>query len=115
MIEQLAAALACLLPQERRDELRERKAPAAEVIRCFERHHITLHAFGGADKWWNLHPMLKAEHRERSRGDTSIAFKAKRLDERWGAFMRAIDAGRKPRPAPKWKWPARKMANRRRP
>jgi hypothetical protein len=28
--------------------------PARQVVALFELHHNVLHAFGGADLWWNL-------------------------------------------------------------
>ncbi len=77
--EKLAAALACLLPQEQGDDLRARKVSAAEVIARFEIHHIIFHAIGGTDAWWNLDPKIRAIHREKSRRDTSIVAKVRRL------------------------------------
>jgi hypothetical protein len=82
--EQLAAALACLLPQAQRDELRAAKVPAKAVIRLFSPDHIGLHCFEAKDrdKWHNLTPMLRGPHKEKSRRDTTIAAKVKRLRER---------------------------------
>jgi hypothetical protein len=77
--QKLAAALACLLPQKLRDEVRTKKIPAAEVIGMFEWDHVHLHSLGGSSDWDNLDPKLKADHREKSRSDTSIAAKVKRL------------------------------------
>src|SRR5580692_9839748 len=77
--EYLAAALACLLPQNRRDALRAAKVPAKEVIRLFSPDHIWLYSLGGPDLWWNLDPKLRPAHAEKSRGDTTIAAKVKRL------------------------------------
>lgn len=79
LTERLAMALACLLPQEQRDDLRARKVPAKSIISLFEADHIVLHALGGSDFWWNLHPTLRMQHREKSRRDTSICAKVKRL------------------------------------
>jgi hypothetical protein len=82
--EQLAAALSMLLPQEQRDALRAIQARAQAVIGMFELDHNILHAHRGPDRWWNLTPMLKANHREKSKRDTSIAAKVKRLrDKPW--------------------------------
>lgn len=80
--ERLAAALACLLPAAQRDELRRRRVPAKDVIALFHDDHIVLHAFGGADEWWNIDPKLVATHREKSRGDTAIVAKAVRVRDR---------------------------------
>lgn len=84
----LAAALACLLPQKRRDELRAAKVPAQEVIRLFSPDHVVLHAHDGSDAWWNLHPRLRPEHKEKSRRDTAIAAKIKRI----ASFMAVVEA-----------------------
>jgi hypothetical protein len=77
--ERLASALACLLPQAQRDELRAAKVPAQQVIRLFSPDHIVLHCMDGEDRWFNLTPRLRAEHAEKSRRDTAIAAKVKRL------------------------------------
>jgi hypothetical protein len=78
----LAAALACLLPQADRDYYRRRNVPADEILRLFEWDHVSLHCFGGSDLWWNLDPKSKAAHREKSRRDTGIAAKVRRLSAR---------------------------------
>lgn len=78
-----ASALADKLPQAERDALRAAKVAAQVIIRMFTPDHIKLHAFGGADDWWNLDmrrrgPELKAKDAR----DTSIAAKAVRIDRR---------------------------------
>lgn len=95
--QKLAAALACLLPQETRDQLRHHEQGADTVIALFEWDHAVLHALGGSDEWQNLTPMLKGAHREKSRTDTSKVAKVRRIDDKWRAFTRAMAAGRKPR------------------
>src|SRR5258706_15812430 len=75
----LAAALACLLPPMRRDELRRLHAKTEDVLSLFEFDHVVLHAHDGSDEWWNLDPKYVAAHREKSRRDTSIVAKVKRL------------------------------------
>jgi len=111
LLERYAAALACLLPQEDRDFFRKTHSPAASVIARFEIDHITLFAFGGSDAWWNLDPKLKSVHREKSRRDTSIVAKAKRIDEaKWREFTRV---GKK-RPARISKWPRGRWPKQRR-
>ena len=82
--EQLAAALACLLPQAQRDELRHARVPAKSIRALFEMDHVVLYAHGGADTWENIDPKLKADHREKSRRDTTIAAKTKRLQRKHG-------------------------------
>lgn len=110
--EKLAATLACLLPQEQRDDLRSRQVPAKEVISLFHFDHIALHSFGGADLWFNLDPKSVAAHKEKSKRDTSIAFKAKRIDKKWAGF-----SGLAPKPKisikKTRKWPSLKINSRR--
>jgi hypothetical protein len=108
LAEKLAATLACLLSQQERDAMRERKTTAAAVIRLFEFDHLVLHAMGGCDAWHNLDPKQVAHHRAKSRRDTGIAAKAKRIDRKWHEFMAAVAAGRKPPPR-KSRWPKRRM------
>jgi len=77
--EKLAAALSLLLSQQDRDRLREAKHPAWFVNILFEWDHNVLHALGGTDDWWNLTPVFVKLHREKSRRDTAIVAKVKRL------------------------------------
>jgi hypothetical protein len=83
--EQLASALACLLPQAQRDELRHARVPAEQVIRLFTMDHIGLHCFEEPhrDEWHNISPMLRGPHKEKSRQDTAIAAKVKRLQNQF--------------------------------
>jgi hypothetical protein len=90
-----------LLPQEVRDDLRARRVDAAEVLALFEWDHIVLHAHDGSDLWWNLDPKLVAAHREKSRKDTAIVAKVKRIEPQWAEFMRKVslpDMGRSEKP-----------------
>lgn len=114
MEDKLAAALACLLLQEQRDELRRGKVPAADILALFEWDHIVLHAHDGSDLWWNLDPKLVAVHREKSRRDTAIVAKVRRL--RANAVELPI-AGFPEQEMPlrdtrKYKWPKRKIPSR---
>lgn len=106
--EKLAATLVCLLPQELRDDLRNRKIPASEVIALFNFDHIVLHAIGGSDEWHNLDPKLVQPHREKSKQDTAIVAKAKRIDKKWLPFVTAMASGEKP-PKRISRWPKRKV------
>jgi hypothetical protein len=106
--EYLAAALACLLTQDQRDVLRAAKVTANEVIRLFSPDHIWLHSLGGPDLWWNLDPKLRPVHAEKSRTDTSIAAKVKRLQTKMVGTARVTTYLVTPsRPEPKRKWPKR--------
>ena len=93
--EQLAAALSMLLPQGQRDELRAAKVPAKSVIALFSMDHNHLHALGGPDTWPNLTPMLRAVHKEKSRRDTSIIAKVRRLSPDHEDFRRRMLSARK--------------------
>jgi len=76
---QLASALACLLPQAERDAYRAARVPAETIIRLFTPDHIWLFSLGGPDEWWNLDPKRRPAHADKSRHDTTIAAKVKRL------------------------------------
>ena len=112
LTDKLAATLACLLPPEQRNDLRERKVDAKQVIALFEFHHIVFHAIDGDDAWHNLHPMQKKDHRVRSKSDTSVVAKVRRNEAKWQEFTAAINKGRKP-PKKKSKWGARPFQKRR--
>jgi hypothetical protein len=111
MQQKLAAALACLLPIKVRARMRNDRMSAAAVIRCFTFDHISLHAWGGSgvDKWDNLDPWLRGpELKAKDRTDTARAAKARRIDDKWRDFTRALASGRKPRRKPS-RWPKRRM------
>jgi hypothetical protein len=85
--ERLAAALARLLPPEIERELRAMRVTADAIIALFNMDHIVLHALDGTDDWWNLDPKEVASHKEKSRRDTSIVAKVKRIEPKWNEFM----------------------------
>jgi hypothetical protein len=92
MREKWAAALSMLLPQAVRDELRERRAPAKEVIALFDQDHVVFHAIGGADRWFNFTPMLRPLHREKSKRDISTIAKVRRLSREQAGHEAAMRA-----------------------
>lgn len=111
--EQLAAALAMLLPTQQRDELRAAKVPAKTVIALFSPDHGILHALGGSDRWFNIYPMLREPHKEKSRRDTAIVAKVRRIAPEHEEFRRRMlkpDKGGVTRD--KGKWPRRKLQSR---
>lgn len=111
--EQLAAALSMLLPQAQRDELRAAKVPAQRVISLFSPDHGILHAMGGADVWWNLTPMLRAPHKDKSRRDTSIVAKVKRVSAAHEDFRRRVLTVEKQPRDQRSRWPqGRKLQSR---
>lgn len=98
IIELLASALADRLPQKDRDALRWQRVPALAIVRMFTPDHIALHAWGGADKWWNLHMARRgADLKKKDAADTSRAAKAARIESKWSAFTAAMAKGRKPK------------------
>lgn len=114
--EKLAAALCLLLAKEERDLLRAAKVPAKDVIEMFDFDHVILHALGGSDEWHNLTPMLRPEHREKSRRDTAIVAKVKRVararQELTAVFLAKIGQGERP-PKRASRWPkGRKLQSR---
>lgn len=128
--ERLAAALACLLDQETRDRLRRSKVSAAVVVGMFELDHIELYALSdpnlpdwesGRTAWFNLDHKLKAVHHEKSRRDTAIAAKVKRLQKKEEIRMAEhkyamtgqlpVEPQKKTQPKHKWAnrpWPKQK-------
>lgn len=112
--EQLAAALAMLLPAEQCDDLREKKVPAKTVIALFSPDHGILHALGGSDRWWNIYPMLREPHQEKSRRDTAIVAKVRRITPNHEEFRRRMLKPNKRRVTrDKGKWPrGRKLQSR---
>jgi hypothetical protein len=75
----------------------------------FTPDHVKLHAWGGADKWWNLTMMRRGPALfAKDRQDTSRTAKVRRLDQLWGPFMAAMAKGKKPPPR-KSRWPKRKF------
>jgi hypothetical protein len=104
----LAAALACLLPQDQRDDLRRRQVHEDEVLALFEFDHLGLHALMGSDEWWNLDPKLERPHREKSGRDTSIVAKVNRIRASASAVAGAPKVARPPRRRRTRKIPARR-------
>lgn len=83
---------------------------ARQILSLYQFDHGVLHSLGGTDEPWNLTPRLIAEHRTKSRTDTSRVAKVRRLDTQWQEFTRtALGPRRKPKDAPKRKskWPSR--------
>jgi 5-methylcytosine-specific restriction endonuclease McrA len=100
--ERLAAALSLQLPAEIRNHLRQEKARAKVIIGMFDMDHIVAHSLGGVSRWWNLTPMLRSEHRTKTKKDVAEIAKVRRLDEKWEPFTRAIRSKRKPRKKKAW-------------
>jgi 5-methylcytosine-specific restriction endonuclease McrA len=106
--EKLAATLALLLSQSLRDDMRERKVVADSVISLFDFDHAVLHVHGGTDTWDNLTPMLRKDHREKSKDDIKKVAKSRRIaraPEKWRGLLAPKTRDPK-RPS---RWPKRKL------
>lgn len=78
----LAAALLAL---GHIDYEESKRMSAAQIISRYDFDHWPiLHALGGPDLPWNLRPLLKAAHREKSGKDTSAVAKVKRIRKKYG-------------------------------
>jgi hypothetical protein len=89
LIEKLASALADKLPVEERDALRrtEPRIPARKIVAMFTPDHLDLHAFGGADRWWNLDMRRRgADLKAKDAADTTRFHKSERIREREAEF-----------------------------
>lgn len=105
--EKLAACVRDLLkiPYEHAKQM-----TAAQILSLAEWHHAVIpKAQGGLDVHWNCECRPIAEHAEITRKVTvpQIA-KDRRQEKKWGDFMRAIQAGRKP-PKREPRWGRRKV------
>ncbi len=62
--------------------LYDSRASADEVLALFHWDHGIFHAHDGSDAWWNLQPMLIADHREKTRRDIATIAKGKRIQRK---------------------------------
>jgi len=83
LVHKLAAALGCLLPDQEIGQLRAQQVPPETILKRFDWHHIKLWAWGGPDGWYNLHPMLRDEHKQQTKKDLAAIAKVKRIRRRW--------------------------------
>jgi hypothetical protein len=112
LTERLAAALACLIPPIRRDELRRERATAKYIISLFTYDHIHLHSLGGSDHWYNLDPRLRGPAlKAKDSADTTRVAKVRRLEAEFQDFRRRVLGVHKKRKAAP-RWPKRKIRNR---
>ena len=61
-----------------------------QLISLYNFDHIELFSLTQNDTYWNLQPMMIVPHREKSRQDTSIAAKVKRLEPAAEEFRRKV-------------------------
>ena len=87
---------------------------ADQIIRRYDFDHWPiLHALGGKDAPWNLRPMLRPDHREKSRKDTAAVAKVKRIIRKEQARPALYSPARAPNGTGRPKTPAkRKIASR---
>lgn len=72
---------------------------ADQMLSLFEYDHDTLHALDGSDEFWNFTPRLRMEHRQKSRRDTAIAAKTKRVAAAHAAHVETMAKPRREKPA----------------
>lgn len=95
-----------LVPVIPRDEAKTMTAEA--ICSAFEFDHVELHALGGSVHPSNLYPRPRPEHREKSRKDTSIVAKVKRLSKDQEDFRTRVLARAPGEPrARSGRWPKR--------
>lgn len=104
----LAAALIILgkIPLEDAKEMSD-----DQILSLFQWDHAVLHAVDPIDKAWNLTPRFISEHREKSRKDTTVVAKVKRIEKDWNAFTARMKSG-EPKPQSKYRWGKRKLESR---
>jgi len=85
---------------------------AAEINARFDWHHNIANADGGPDLHWNIEPIEREAHRERTaKIDVPRIAKGKRLRKSWGPWQEAIAMGVKP-PKKETRWPRRGLRSR---
>ncbi len=102
--DRLASALADLLPEDVRNELREAKVDPDVVISMFQLDHNVPVALDGTNDWWNLTHLQVAAHAVKTKRDVKAIAKARRYEK--------LEYASSGRTAPKRKWPSRKMPSR---
>jgi hypothetical protein len=95
-----------LAPVIPRDEAKQMTAES--IVSRFDFDHVELYALGGSIHPSNLVPRPRAEHREKSRKDTSVVAKVKRLSKDQEDFRSRVLARAPGEPrARSGRWPKR--------
>ena len=102
----LAAAL-CLVFGLSHDEAKALTEDQVLLLAQWD-HFPIPHALDGPDAHWNLVPLLRRTHQEKTKADVAHIAKVKRVDARWRDFMSAIQAGQKPQRRQS-RWPKRRL------
>jgi hypothetical protein len=94
-----------------------KRMTADEIIALFHFDHYPIpHAQGGPDEPWNLDPMLRPEHGEKTaKRDVPQIAKTKRLSREHEEFQRRLLTPRAERPPKKSRWASRPFPSRRKP
>lgn len=114
----LASTIVALLqiPHEHAKQMSEE-----QVLSLVHFDHNELHTLNQNDAFWNLTPVPVPQHREKSRGDTSLAAKSERISKAHKAWvegqrrkMLAPTERAPPEPKQKFKrqWPSRPLQSR---
>jgi hypothetical protein len=104
----LAAALRCVGMIPYADAI---KMTAHQVISLFEFHHIVYHTDTQNNEHYNLEPMLRSAHRERTKGDLKQIAKTKRIASAHRAHQELMKTPRLDRPEKSSRWPQRKFGD----
>lgn len=67
--------------------LRGRREGAKKVLALFDWDHVEFHSHKGEDRWWNLTPLSRAEHKEKTKRDIGIIAKGKRIQKMQAAHL----------------------------
>ena len=83
---------------------------AEQIVSLYELDHGILHGIEPNDAFWNLTPRLIKPHREKSKRDTSIVAKTRRIEkepEKWRELTKPKKS--RPRPKRRYRWPSRPL------
>lgn len=112
-ISLLTKLAACIVQLGLVDRDAAKAMTAKAIVGMVDFDHIVLHALTRDDHATNLRAMLRAEHREKSRGDTTILAKCKRVSTQYElhcAEMRRKMIGTPPKQErPRKRWGSRKL------
>lgn len=89
-----------------------KKMSAAQLCSLYHFDHGILHGVEINNEFWNLTPRLISPHREKSRTDTGIVAKIKRLARANDAAVNRLLARDRGEQKPRSKWAGRKIESR---
>lgn len=93
--DRLAAALSYRLTEAERNDLRNRRASAEDIISLFDCDHNIPVRIGGSKDWWNINWLRTEEHVEKTRSDQQVIAKARRFERLERTGTKRTDAQKK--------------------